>query len=67
MRRWEYKTFKFEASGFWIGGRIDADQMEHTLTNLGAEGWELVTVVAATAGQGYTKDMVAILKRPVDT
>ncbi|MEZ6143467.1 MAG: DUF4177 domain-containing protein [Zavarzinella sp.] len=63
MRRWEYKTIKFEAEGFWQGGKIDATRLEAALTQLGAVGWELVTIVTATAGQGWTKDIVAVLKR----
>lgn len=63
MLRWEYKTLKFRAEG-WVGGVIDAAWLETNLNELGAEGWELVSVVTATAGQGWTKDIVTVLKRP---
>jgi hypothetical protein len=64
MTRWEYKTFKFRADDSWHGGVIDEEYLERQLNKLGETGWELVNVVAATAGQGWTRDIVAVLKRP---
>jgi hypothetical protein len=66
MTRWQYQTAKFEAEGFWLGGKIDAPRLQSTLDQLGAVGWELVTIVTASGGQGWTKDIVAVLKRPAD-
>ena len=63
ITQWEYKTFKFEAEGFWHGGRIDTARLEAALARLGADGWELVTIVTATTGEGRTRDIVAVLKR----
>jgi hypothetical protein len=64
---WQYRTFKFQAEGFWQGGQIDAAQLEEELNRLGEQGWELATIVVASVTRGKTKDIVAVLKRPSDT
>ena len=63
MTHWQYKTFKFEATG-WQGGKIDPAKLENTLNLLGQDGWELVAIVTANGGGGWTGDIVPVLKRP---
>jgi hypothetical protein len=63
MTRWEYKTIKFVAGGWWAGGKIDERSLELKLNQLGRDGWELVSVVVASKQTGASRDIVAIFKR----
>lgn len=62
MDRWEYKTVKMEATGF-IGGQFDTSELEERLNNLGRDGWELASTFTTHSSNGYTKFVVAVLKR----
>ena len=62
--RFEYITFKIAASGWLAGGDLDGDAFNERLNDLGAEGWELVSVFDTNMGHGRTRDVVAVLKRP---
>jgi hypothetical protein len=35
MMLWEYKTIKLAATGFWIGGKIDAEKLDQKMTQMG--------------------------------
>jgi len=63
MARWEYKTLKLKAEGWFIGGKINAGILEAALIKLAADGWRLVTIVTSTIGRGTTEDIVAVLER----
>lgn len=65
MERWEYKTIKMDAKGL-MGGIVDIDKFDRMLNELGALGWNLVSVFDTnmTAG-GASREIVAVLKRPV--
>ena len=41
--KWEYRTVMFEASRWFLGGKIDGKQFNDHLNQLGEEGWELVS------------------------
>ena len=56
---WEYKTIKGKTEG-WLGGRLDASDLEERLNQAGAEGWELVSTV-----YGHSGAIALILKRPI--
>lgn len=62
MDKWEYKSIKIETRGF-MGGILETDDFTYELNNLGDEGWELVSCVATSQGQGTTREVIAILKR----
>jgi hypothetical protein len=62
--KWEYSTVMFEASG-WLGGKLDGQKFNERLNGLGEEGWELVSVFDTNYGQGATRDVVAVFKRPI--
>lgn len=64
--QWEYRTVKFYAQGAFGPGKIDAVELESTLNELGAKGWELVTILSGTRANGELWDFVAVLKREVD-
>jgi hypothetical protein len=61
--RWEYRTARYETGG-WTGGKIENDELDQLLNAYGAEGWELVNVFGTNRGEGRTRDVVAVFKRP---
>lgn len=65
MERWEYRSVKIEAEGM-MGGIVNTDKLDRILNELGARGWNLVSVFDSnmTAG-GATREIVAVLKRQV--
>ncbi len=62
--RWKYMVVKFTTFGF-LGGRVDEVAMGERLDQLGAEGWEVVSCVGSAQSHGRTREIVAVLKRPV--
>jgi hypothetical protein len=63
--RWEYTMLKIDVYRGITGPHIDVDQIDGRLDGLGGEGWELVCMIGANAGEGRTSDLVAVFKRPV--
>lgn len=61
---WQYTTISMEAYG-WMGGKIDGDQLTNRLNELGAQGWELVSIFDTNMSEGRTRDVFAVLKRLV--
>lgn len=62
MDRWEYRTIKFGLRGF-IGGILKTEDFDYELNKLGEQGWELVSCFTANAGNGYSRDAIAVFKR----
>lgn len=58
--QWEYKvlTHKYGWKGFKY------DEIELDLSELGREGWEAVSTVAPSVGQGHATEIAVVLKRP---
>lgn len=65
MYQWEYRTVKFFVQSAIGAGKIDDAELEKALNQLGAKGWELVTILPGTTRQGELWDFVAVLKREV--
>jgi|WetSurMetagenome_2_1015567.scaffolds.fasta_scaffold2228090_1 hypothetical protein len=61
--KWEYKTIKLAATGFWMGGKIDEVKLDAMMNDLGSQGWELVAALDTNEAYGNTKDVVVIFKR----
>lgn len=61
---WEYMTLDVSVAGFWLGPNLDGDALTAKLNELGAQGWEAVGLTGMSIGQGRTKDLIVILKRP---
>ncbi len=61
--KFEYKTIKFATSGL-MGGDVKTDKFDEYLNELGCQGWELVNAVGTNVGNGATKYIVAIFKKP---
>jgi hypothetical protein len=62
--RWEYLTYKYQTGGFF-GGKVDTDELRDALNRLGALGWELVSALDTNLNQGASRDIIMILKRPL--
>lgn len=65
--KWEYRTVVFEVSGWFIGGKLDGQAFNNRLNQLGEQGWELVSVFDTNFTQGGTRDVIAVLKRPIES
>jgi hypothetical protein len=63
--QWEYIVLDVGVAGFWLGPDLDGNALTAKLNELGAEGWEAVSLTQMAIGQGRTKDLVIILKRPM--
>jgi hypothetical protein len=62
--RWEYKTAKVEAKGWFAGGKLDALEFDQVLNEMGDQGWELVSVLSVTQTHGSSREIAAVFKRP---
>ena len=62
VERWEYRSIKRETKGF-MGGILDTDDFDSQLNQLGDQGWELVSCLATSYGEGTTREVIAVLKR----
>jgi hypothetical protein len=61
--KWECKTIKLAATGFWLGGKIDEVKLDHMMNDLGSQRWELVSAFDTNEASGNTRDVVVIFKR----
>ena len=62
--RWECRPVKIAAQGWFRGGKLDGAEFDQVLNALGADGWELVSVLATTQYGGESRDIAAVFKRP---
>lgn len=62
LQKWEYKTIKLNTKGL-LGGILDVDSFDSLLIKLGNQGWELVSTFSTNAGNGSTREAVAVFKR----
>ncbi len=60
--KWEYKTIKLATTGF-MGGKLDENNLDYQMNQLGEQGWELATAFDTNQSQGATRDVVIIFKR----
>ncbi len=65
MKKFEYKTVRYDAKGFF-GGKVDPQEFDASLNSYGAEGWELVGITASNEAYGSTKSVLSIFKREVE-
>lgn len=62
MEIFEYKTLFTDAKGF-LGGKVDQVFFQNELNELGLQGWELVSTVAAAQSYGSTRWIISTFKR----
>ncbi len=63
--KWEYTTVMFEATGWFLGGKLDGQKFNDRLNKLGEQDWELVSVFDTNMAEGATRNVVAVLKKPM--
>ncbi len=61
--RWEYKVLDSRVMNFFQPS-LDGDALTSHLNELGAQGWEVVSMTSMEMGTGRTRDVVLVLKRP---
>lgn len=64
MEKFEYNTYVYDTKG-WMGGLIESQDFREALNNFGRDGWELVSSVSTTQGNGYTRSILCIFKRKI--
>lgn len=64
MIKWEYQTLKMMTGGF-LGGKLDEDDFEDELNRYGEEGWEVVSCFDTSYGQGTSREVIVVFKRPM--
>jgi len=60
---WEYKVVTFSAQKGFLGGKIDINDLDRRLKELGEQRWELVSTSVTKMGYGWSRDLVVIFKR----
>lgn len=63
--KWEYTSLLLPSSGWLVNGKVDVQKLTDHLNRLGEEGWELVNTFDTNFRDGGTRDVIAILKRPM--
>ncbi|ACL20126.1 uncharacterized protein DUF4177 [Desulfitobacterium sp. LBE] len=64
MESFEYKTLFTDAKGI-LGGKVDQNAFQNELNQLGLQGWELVSTVAAAQSYGSTRWIISTFKRRI--
>ena len=64
MEKFEYKALFTDAKGVF-GGKVDQSAFEYELNQLGSQGWELVSTVAAAQSYGSTRWIISTFKRKI--
>jgi hypothetical protein len=64
VEKFEYKTLFTDAKGVF-GGKVDKASFQYELNELGAQGWELVSTVAAAQSYGSTRWIISVFKRKI--
>ena len=62
MEKIEYQVLEFGKSTFVT---LDIKNIQPTLNRLGAEGWEVVSMITINFTNGGTRSIVATLKRKI--
>jgi hypothetical protein len=62
-QNWTYTTAKFETTGL-TRTKFDEEAFDTKLNEYGRQGWELVSVFDTNAGDGGTRFVLAVFKRP---
>lgn len=65
MRKYEYQTKVIDAKGLW-GGKINADDFNWSLNEMGQQGWELIETTASNEAIGNTRYIICVFKREIN-
>jgi len=67
MKYFEYKTILIDRRGMFTTKTLDPSRIDKALNQLGYHGWELVSIVQATADCSGVNGLVCVLKRCSNT
>lgn len=62
MKQFEYKTIVSDAKGI-MGDKVDVEDMERSLNDLGSQSWELIGMTDSNEGSGSTRYVISVFKR----
>jgi len=65
MKKWEYKSVKFNVGGFLGGSDLDKRDLDGILYEFGKQGWELVNCFPVNSTHGATDAIFVVFKRAV--
>ena len=65
MKKFEYKTIKIKQGSKIFHSDYDLKMLEHTLNQLGVDGWELVSHITETDIMGNVTGSLLVLKREI--
>jgi len=60
---WEYTVLKIQPGGL-LGGKIDVSELTSNLNAYGDQQWELASTFETNLGQGRSREVILIFKRP---
>lgn len=68
MQKFEYKVLGISATGdfFSSGGVVNFQALNDRLNELGADGWEVTGTTDINRGEGDTRSVLIILKKPLN-
>ncbi|HHX69229.1 MAG: DUF4177 domain-containing protein [Miniphocaeibacter sp.] len=64
MKKFEYKLMKTDAKGIF-GGKVNVEELEYELNQLGQEGWELMENIGMNQDYGATRWLISVFKREI--
>jgi hypothetical protein len=62
MKKYEYQTQLIDAKGV-LGGKIEAEEFNQSLNEMGSQGWELIEMSASNQSYGSTRYIICVFKR----
>jgi hypothetical protein len=66
LEKWEYKTINIETNKTGEG-KSDSNNFNMVINQLGNVGWELVSCFTFNQEQGCTRELIAVLKRKINS
>jgi len=66
LEKWEYKTINIETNKTGEG-KPDSNNFNMVINQLGNVGWELVSCFTFNQEQGCTRELIAVLKRKINS
>ena len=64
MKKYEYQTISIDAKG-WNGGKVNIEELDDVLNEMGKQGWRLVEKTASNEGLGNTRYVLCTFEREV--
>ncbi|QQK08802.1 DUF4177 domain-containing protein [Miniphocaeibacter halophilus] len=64
MKKFEYKLMKTDAKGI-LGGKVNVEELEYELNQLGQQGWELMENIGMNQDYGSTRYLISVFKREI--